>query len=62
MRCDAPSCSEKIIHEIKHGLYRDTNFLDDIVVIGFGKANHDCKLDALLNTHSKRNASLNYQK
>ena len=60
--CSAPSCFQKIIREITHGLDGITNLLDDIVVIGYGDADHDGKLDALLNTLSKSDATLNYEK
>ena len=51
-----------MIREITHGLDRITNLLDDILVIGYGDADHDGKLDALLNTFSKRDATLNYER
>ena len=52
--CSAFSCFQKIIREIIHGLDGITNLLDDILVIGYCHADHDGKVDALLNTLSKR--------
>ena len=60
--CSESSCFQKIIREITPGLDGITNLLDDIVVIGYGNADHDGKVDAVLNTLRKSDATLTYDK
>ena len=60
--CAPPSCLQKIILEITHGVDGITNLQYDILVVGYGDADHATMLDALIDTISKRNATLSYER
>ena len=51
--CSAALYFQKFIRNFSHGLGWSTNLLEDIVLIGYGDAEHDHKLDALDNTRSE---------
>ena len=60
--CSAPSCFQKIISKMIEGCKRTKNLLDDIVVCGANKQEHDANLQAVLNRLSQHNATVNGEK
>ena len=56
--CSAPPRLLNIIREMTPCIAGITNLLDDILVIGYGHAAQEGKLDAVLNTLSKGDATL----